>query len=134
MTGRVCHLISRRLPFQLMNEAMEALLDSRIFTTLGAQYLWAYLRISNYVCETPISRYDFVVFGITLRLELSVTIKTLRRYITEALKALITAGHKLDFSIKKLVFTLINGIPEPTTARIRHSLTYCGIKWEHIKQ
>ena len=89
---------------------------------------------TKYHGETPISRYDFIVFGITLRLELSVTIKTLQRYITEALKALITAGHKLDISLRKIVFILIRGIPAPTSARIRRRLTYCGIKWVHIKQ
>ena len=83
---------------------------------------------TNYNGETPISRYDFIVFGITLRLELSVTIKTLQRYLTEVLKALITAGHKLDLSLRKIVFTLIRGEPAPTSNQIRRRLTYCAIK------
>ena len=62
------------------------------------------MHMTKYHGETPISRYDFIVFGITLRLELSVTIKTLKRYLTEALKALITAGHKLDFSLKNCLY------------------------------
>ena len=76
----------------MITKAVDAMLDIRMFKTLGAQYLWAYLKATNYKPRTKITDEDFKLFGITLRLELTVTDKTIKRYVTEAWKATKAAG------------------------------------------
>ena len=57
---------------------------SKLFDSLGARYLWAYLKKTKYVSGTKNSDHDFLLFGVMIRLELDVTKKTLKRYIMEA--------------------------------------------------
>ena len=62
----------------------KSIMKNKIFETLGARYLWAYLIRTNYSKRPKISDHDFLLFGIMLRSELDVTKKTLKRYIIEA--------------------------------------------------
>ena len=63
---------------------------------------------------TQITHEDFVIFSITLRLQLSVTAKTLKRYITEAYKAIQAAGHNITPQNMRNIF---NYSKSPDTKR-----------------
>ena len=125
--------IKRVVPKELIGEAVTAMLTSRVFTTLGAKYLWAYLRMTDFSPGTQITHEDFVIFSITLRLRLPVTAKTLKRYITEAYKAIQAAGHKLIHPRTCGIFSIIQGLPIPKGRKCRRGLDYCGIQWQHIR-
>ena len=73
-------------------KGITAIMWHKLFESLGARYLWAYLTKTRYTSGTKISEHDFLLFGVMLRLELDVTKKTLKRYIIEAWKAAHAAG------------------------------------------
>ena len=82
---------------------------------------------------TQITHEDFVLFSITLRLKLSVTAKTIKRYITEAYKAIQAAGHNITHPRTCGIFSIIQGLPIPKGRKCRRGLDYCGIQWQHIR-
>ena len=73
----------------------------------GARYLWAYLNVVNYNQRSFFTEQDFLLFGITLRSELGVLFKTIKRYIMEAWRALsalgITLKHPRDMGLLSVV-------------------------------
>ena len=73
----------------------------------GGRYLWAYLKIVNFKQRGKFTEQDFLLFGITLRSELGVLFKTLKRYIMEAWRALsalgITLKHPRDMGLLLIV-------------------------------
>ena len=77
-------LIKRPIPHSVLNEAVQSLSESKVYATLGAKYLWAYLKLTGYRTGEDITDHDFLIFSITLRKELAVTTKTIKRYLTEA--------------------------------------------------
>ena len=105
--------ISREIPENMIAKAVEAMLDIGMFKTLGAQYLWAYLKATNYKPKTKITDEDFKLFGITLRLELTVTDKTIKRYVTEAWKATKAAGIAPNHPKAAGLFSVLYGIGRP---------------------
>ena len=54
--------------------------------------MWAYLIIVNYIQQRILTDQDFLLFGITLRSELGVLFKTIKRYIMEAWRAISSLG------------------------------------------
>ena len=125
--------VKRDIPVELVGRAVSAMLTTRVFSTLGAKYLWAYLKMTNFKPESHITNKDFLIFAITLRIQLSVTAKTIKRYIIEAHKAILAAGHKPDHPRRSGVLTIVHGLPIPIGGQCRRHLDYCGIKWQHIK-
>ena len=73
------------------------------------------------------------MFGITLRLELAITDKTIKRYVTEAWKATKAAGiaptHPRASGLFSIMYSM--GRPEGLTPKFRAD--YCSIKWSYIK-
>ena len=73
----------------------------------GARYLWAYLNVVNYNQRSFLTGHDFLLFGITLRSELGVLLKTIKRYIMEAWRALSALGmmlkHPRDIGLLSIV-------------------------------
>ena len=125
--------VKRDIPVEMVSKAVSAMLTTRVFSTLGAKYLWAYLKMTNFIPESHITNKDFLIFAITLRIQLSVTAKTIKRYIIEAHKAILAAGHKPDHPRRSGVLSIVHGLPIPIGGQCRRRLDYCGIKWQHIK-
>ena len=125
--------VKRHIPVETVCTAVTAMLTTRVFSTLGAKYLWAYLKMTNFIPESHITNKDFLIFAITLRIQLSVTAKTIKRYIIEAHKAILAAGHKPDHPRRSGVLSIVHGLPIPIGGQCRRRLDYCGIKWQHIK-
>ena len=102
-----------------------------MFKTLGAQYLWAYLKATNYKPKTKITDGDFKLFGIKLRLELTVTDKTIKRYVTEAWKATKAAGIAPTYPKPAGLFSVLYGIGRPEGRKTKFRPDYCSIKWSY---
>ena len=77
-------LIKRPIPHTVLNKAVQSLFGSKVYVTLGAKYLYAYLKLTGYRTGEDITEHDFLIFSITLRKELAVTMKTIKRYLTVA--------------------------------------------------
>ena len=97
-----------------------------------ARYLWAYLIIVNFKLRRILTDQDFLLFGITLRSELEVLFKTIKRYIMEAWRALsaleIMLKHPRDMGLLSIVKHMkyrrkLIGAPR---------LDYCSISWEQV--
>lgn len=98
----------------------------------GARYLWAYLIIVNYEQRRILTEQDFILFGITLRFELGVLFKTIKRYLMEAWRALsalgVTLKHPRDMGLLSIVKHMkykrkLIGAPR---------LDYCSISWDQV--
>ena len=77
-------LIDRTIPHRVLKKALQSLTESKVYATLGAKYLEAYLRLTDYKTGEDITDQAFLVFSITLSKELAVTTKTIKRYLSEA--------------------------------------------------
>ena len=126
-------LTSRPIPNRILEEAVQSLFKSTIFTTLGGKYLQAYLKLTNYKSRESITDHDFLIFAITLRRELPVTTKTLKRYLQEAWQVLQTAGFQATNPRNSGTFSIIHkmGVPEGKITRCK--LDYCSIRWSYVK-
>ena len=98
----------------------------------GARYLWAYLIIVKYTQQNVLTEQDFLLFGITMRSELGVLFKTIKRYIMEAWRALSSLGiylkHPRDTGLLSIVKHMKYKRKQIGTPR----LDYCSISWSHI--
>ena len=89
--------------------------------------------MTNYVPMTKITDHDFLIFAITLRKELAVTTKTMKRYLQQAWRALHAAGFKTTNPKNTSATAVIHSIGLPAGKTQRCKLDYCSIKWNYIK-
>ena len=94
--------------------------------------MWAYLQIVNYKQRRILTKHDFLLFGVTLRSELGVLFKTIKRYIMEAWRALsalgITLKHPRDMGLLLIVKHMKYKRKQIGAPR----LDYCSISWRQV--
>ena len=98
----------------------------------GARYLWAYLIIVNYTQQNVLTEQDFLLFGITMRSELGVLFKTIKRYIMEAWRALSSLGIYLKNPQDKGLLSIVKHMKYKRKQIGAPRLDYCSISWSHI--
>ena len=125
--------LKRVLPETYLVTTINAISSSTVFQTLGSKYLWAFLKLTRYKARSVISAHDFLIFAITLRSQLSVTKKTLRRYIIEGFKAVTIAGMPIPHPKVSGVFTVVNSMEYTGKSNLRPRLDFCGFRWDHIR-
>ena len=72
------------VPLTIVKQGLSTIYNLPQFDSLGARYLWGYLRLVNHTPTENIGGNDFLLFAITLRNELNVLNKTMKRYVMEA--------------------------------------------------
>ena len=98
----------------------------------GARYLWAYLIIVKYTQQTVLTDRDFLLFGITMRSEIGVLFKTIRRYIMEAWRALSSLGIYLKHPRDTGLLSVVKHMKYKRKQIGAPRLDYCSISWSHI--
>ena len=73
------------------------------------------------------------MFGITLRLELAITDKTIKRYVTEAWKATKAAGIAPNHPKTSGLFSILYSMGRPVGLTPKFRADYCSIRWSYIK-
>ena len=71
------------VPHTIVKQGLSTIYNLPLFDSLGARYLWGYLKLVDYAATETLGANDFL-FAITLRDELDVLNKTMKKYVMEA--------------------------------------------------
>ena len=119
-------------PHTIIMRGLSTIYSLPLFYSLGATYLWGYLRLVHYAPSESLGGNDFLLFAITLRNELDVLNKTMKRYVMEAWRVLITLGYSIPNPSRSGCFTTLRHMRKD--APVKPKRVYCSIPWSAVLQ
>lgn len=72
------------------------------------------------------------MFAITLRKEIAVLHKTVKRYVGEAYRVLVNFGYQIPHPKSSGCFAILRSIPYPDKGKSKPKLSYTSISWGSV--